>query len=139
MMGSMSVRSRKSSMSFRSCVALSRLRPKRIYAPGCTRRNKRAVSALSCFPGTPVMINCPSESAFMARKDERSTPLRQASRTADAQHSLPTQNSAKQFLRFVPDALDQLFCRFGTRECGGLACPHLHALYVTRPLRFAAH
>jgi len=38
------------------------------------------------------------ESAFMARKDERST--RNIQRR--------TQNSAKEYLRFVTDALDQL-------------------------------
>src|SRR5262245_59191353 len=84
MIGSMSLKSRKSSMSFRSCVALSRLRPKRMYDPGCTRRNNRAVSASSSFPGTPVIISCPSESAFMARKDERSTRLQQACGAAGA-------------------------------------------------------
>jgi hypothetical protein len=48
------------------------------------------------------------ESAFMARKDERSTRLRQAYGAQARNIQRRTQNSAKECLRFVTDALDQL-------------------------------
>jgi hypothetical protein len=47
--------------------------------------------------------------------------------------------SAKQDLRFIPDALNQVASGFGTSQCRGLASPGLHSLNVTTLLRLVAH
>jgi len=51
----------------------------------------------------------------------------------------PTQNSAKQCLRFVPDALYQLSSGFGTREPNGLIHPLIPAIQLKqKSLTYAA-
>jgi hypothetical protein len=48
------------------------------------------------------------ESAFMARKDERSTRLRQASGAADAQHSTPNAEFSEGTLHNIFNLLSRL-------------------------------